>query len=203
MVWTTLLHGQCGEGSLYVDTRGKVTCSVCGEDDVPTMREITAAVQPDEILQVCPNGLLQAAARYALQEVTPHAWHAAASAAREGLRHADALSALPVLEEMETMRHAGEVVCVISADGASGYIVVRESNGARDLRQVFSAVPGRGDLLVSDAVRRAGADTLDCFDGYLPTLYARHGFRETRRETNWTPGGPDVVYMARVPATVR
>lgn len=61
---------------------------------------------------------------------------------------------------------------------------------------VFSLVRGRGDALVAGAVAH-GARHLDCFDGYLPTLYARHGFAESHRESNWTPGGPDVVYMTR------
>jgi hypothetical protein len=61
-------------------------------------------------------------------------------------------------------------------------------------------VRGRGDALVSDAIAR-GAKHLNCFDGYLPTLYARHGFVEVRREPNWTEGGPDIVYMAPEPVT--
>lgn len=64
-----------------------------------------------------------------------------------------------------------------------------------DLIAVFSTVKGRGDYLVQAAIARA-AITLDCFDGFLPSFYARHGFRETSRESNWTAGGPDVVYMA-------
>ena len=55
--------------------------------------------------------------------------------------------------------------------------------------------PGYGSRLVSDALDN-GAEVLDCFDGFLPEFYARHGFVETSREPNWTPGAPDVVYMA-------
>jgi len=29
----------------------------------------------------------------------------------------------------------------------------------------------------------------------LPGFYARFGFVEVRRESNWTPGKEDVVYM--------
>ena len=64
-----------------------------------------------------------------------------------------------------------------------------------ELCGVFSTVKGRGDAIMRDALT-AGAVRLDCFDGYLPGFYARHGFRETHREENWTPGGPDVVYMS-------
>jgi hypothetical protein len=55
--------------------------------------------------------------------------------------------------------------------------------------------PGYGSRLVADALHN-GAEVLDCFDGFLPEFYARHGFVEVTREPNWTPGGPDVVYMA-------
>lgn len=51
-------------------------------------------------------------------------------------------------------------------------------------------------------LRRAmgeGARKLDCFDGFLPAYYAKHGWREVRRESNWTEGGPDVVYMEYTP----
>lgn len=81
----------------------------------------------------------------------------------------------------------------LSLDGRSGYAVRYDG----ELIYVFSTVKGRGDALVADAVRVCRANRLDCFDGYLPTLYGRHGFTETRREPNWTPGGPDVVYMSR------
>lgn len=60
---------------------------------------------------------------------------------------------------------------------------------------VFSTVKGRGDEIVRSAIE-AGAVYLDCFDGHLPTLYARHGFVEVARVPNWNPEGPDVVYMS-------
>lgn len=82
--------------------------------------------------------------------------------------------------------------CHTARSGLSGFAVTPDA----ELIGVFSAVRGRGDDIVRAAIA-AGATHLDCFDGYLPALYARHGFVETRREPNWTPGGPDVVYMAR------
>ncbi|MDH6462074.1 hypothetical protein M2302_002249 [Micromonospora sp. A200] len=81
----------------------------------------------------------------------------------------------------------------LAEDGHSGYGITPDG----DVIGVFSTVKGRGDLLVTSAIA-AGGVTLDCFDGYLPTLYARHGFRETGRVPNYTPGKPDVVFMARV-----
>lgn len=80
----------------------------------------------------------------------------------------------------------------VTADGLSGFAVKADG----ELVGVFSRVKGRGDALVAAAVA-AGASFLDCFDGYLPGFYARHGFRETGRAANWTPGQPDVVFMSR------
>lgn len=79
---------------------------------------------------------------------------------------------------------------VLSEDGLSGYGVTM----AGTLIGLFSRVKGRGDELVTNA-KGDGAKLLDCFDGYLTTLYARHGFTEYDRKPNWQAGAPDVVYM--------
>jgi hypothetical protein len=78
----------------------------------------------------------------------------------------------------------------LSADGKSGYAIKPDG----DLVSVFSTQKGRGDTIVQEDIKN-GAVKLDAFDGYLPTLYKKHGFEELKREKNWTPGGPDVVYM--------
>lgn len=82
--------------------------------------------------------------------------------------------------------------CYLTPDRAAGYTI----NPAGDLQSVFNTSPikGLGATLITEAIIR-GAVTLDCFDGFLPGFYARHGFIETRREANWVPGGPDVIYM--------
>lgn len=79
----------------------------------------------------------------------------------------------------------------LATDWLSGYAIRADG----DLTNVWSVERGRGAELLDDALRN-GAETLDCFDGYLPRLYARHGFVEYAREPNWTPGEPDVVFMA-------
>jgi hypothetical protein len=71
--------------------------------------------------------------------------------------------------------------CVVRPDG--------------ELTNVFSTIRGMGDRIVRFAIEH-GAVYLDCFDGYLPTFYARHGFVTVATVPNWTPGGPDVVYMS-------
>lgn len=79
----------------------------------------------------------------------------------------------------------------VAARGMAGFVIRADG----DLTNVFSTSRGQGDRLMAAALE-AGAETLDCFDGYLPTFYARHGFVIYAREANWTPGGPDVVFMA-------
>lgn len=81
----------------------------------------------------------------------------------------------------------------VTSDGVeyAGFVIRPDG----DLTNVFSTARGMGAAIVERAIEH-GAETLDCFDGYLPSLYARHGFVEYAREPNWTPGGPDVVFMA-------
>ena len=83
-------------------------------------------------------------------------------------------------------------IYALAADERSGYAVRPDG----ELVLVWSLERGRGDVMVSGAVHD-GATRLDCFDGYLPRLYSRHGFVETERVANWTPGQPDVVFMSR------
>jgi len=44
--------------------------------------------------------------------------------------------------------------------------------------------------------KKVGGSKLDFFDSpHLKGLYEKHGFKEHKRDPNWTPGGPDVVHM--------
>lgn len=79
----------------------------------------------------------------------------------------------------------------LADDGSAGYAL--HSSG--EINHVFSFVKGHGAHAVRDAVRRGGKH-LTAFDGILPSYYKKFGFIETGREANWTPGGPDVVFMA-------
>lgn len=95
-------------------------------------------------------------------------------------------SALTPVDEMNP-----DYTYYLSYTGKSGF-GLSESG---DLVSVFS-VEGAGADTVQEAIKR-GACTLDCFDGFLPEFYKRFGFYVTAREPNWTPGGPDVIFMAR------
>lgn len=84
-----------------------------------------------------------------------------------------------------------DLTTYLHTDKRSGFAV----SATGELVGVFSTVRGRGEEILASAIG-AGANHLDCFDGFLPNLYSRFGFTETSREANWTAGGPDVVYMA-------
>lgn len=84
----------------------------------------------------------------------------------------------------------------MTADRRAGYGIA----GNGELKYVFSTTPGMGNAIVTDAVAN-GADNLNCFEGHLTDLYARHGFVETHRLDNWDPAGPAVVFMRRLPAS--
>lgn len=79
----------------------------------------------------------------------------------------------------------------LAEDWLSGYVVRADG----ELTNVWSVERGRGDDLMTSALAN-GAVYLDCFDGYLSEFYARHGFVGLKRVPNWTPGEPDVIYMA-------
>lgn len=81
----------------------------------------------------------------------------------------------------------------IATRGISGYAVRADG----ELVFVFSvsSAGGNGARIVTSAIEN-GATHLDCFDGYLVNLYSRHGFQRVTSLDNWTPGGPDVVFMA-------
>ncbi len=80
----------------------------------------------------------------------------------------------------------------LSEDKQSGCIIAPDG----DLGNVFSLNHHGRDVVEFAIVN--GAKKLDCFDdGKLPKFYSEFGFKEYKREKNWTPGEPDVVYMHR------
>lgn len=61
------------------------------------------------------------------------------------------------------------------------------------------AWPGTWGVWLLHRAMGEGATRLNCFDGFLPEYYAKHGWREVRREPNYEAGGPDVIYMEYAP----
>lgn len=101
-----------------------------------------------------------------------------------------ALQKHPNIASIDSDRDYNGKRTFLSPDGKAGYAL----HHSGELNHVFSMQPGLGAHAVQDSLTR-GASHLSCFDGKLPEYYKRFGFQEQRREKNWTPGGPDVVYM--------
>lgn len=137
----------------------------------------------------CPPALLQAVitAQVAFDEVYPATFKAALDAA---LRSDKVRASLGDFDEVV------DPVCYLSPDGWTGFVIDQDSD---TLNLLFNIGPrGRGAGAVQRAVLE-GARQLDCFDGFLPSFYAKYGWKEAHREANWTPGEPDVVFMEVTP----
>lgn len=104
-------------------------------------------------------------------------------------KNANAKAACTPLREVDT-RWTRCFLSYVNGQAACGYAI----KDTGELCYVHALIRGCGDALVQDAITN-GAKRLDCFDGYLVSLYARHGFVETGRVPNYTKGDPDVVYM--------
>lgn len=89
--------------------------------------------------------------------------------------------------------------------GKAGYAIKNGSELVNLFNNGGEATKGAGPWLVIHAIEN-GARHGDHFDGFLTGFYQKLGFTQVRREANWTPGGPDVVYMRFTggdPRTVR
>lgn len=96
-----------------------------------------------------------------------------------------------IAENCATLDNTSHCVPYMSNEYLSGFAIHKPT---KEIRYLHSVVRGRGDMLVTEAIKRGGA-WLTCFDGYLKTLYERHGFKVAKREPNWTAGKPDVLTM--------
>lgn len=80
----------------------------------------------------------------------------------------------------------------LAEDSLSGFAIGHSG----ELVGVFSRVKGRGETLMVHAIYR-GAELLECFEGFLPKFYEKHGFIEIASLPNWAGAHlPRVVYMA-------
>lgn len=115
----------------------------------------------------------------------------AVSHALQRYRGAQGKSYTPVMAGRFYQQHVH--LRLIKADNVviGGFAVIEG-----ELKGLWCLRPGCGDWIMREAVS-LGADRLDCFDGYLPEFYAKHGFREVLREKNHEKHGPDVVWMRR------
>lgn len=125
----------------------------------------------------------QAAAEGRVYAASPDAFKAALQANKR----ADTLSDYST-EELRGMK------LFMLEGGKAGYAI----KGGSELVNLFNNggedTKGAGPWLVLHAIEH-GARHGDHFDGFLTGFYQNLGFSQVRREANWTPGGPDVIYM--------
>lgn len=100
---------------------------------------------------------------------------------------ADTLSDYPV-EELSRFQ------LYLLKGGQAGYAIKPDGEFVNLFNSGGAATKGAGPWLVIHAIER-GATHGDHFDGFLTGFYRNLGWKETKREKNWTPGGPDVVFM--------
>ncbi len=89
--------------------------------------------------------------------------------------------------------------------GIKTYLTANKTAGVAlngdEIINLFSLQSGEGKKALIAAIEKGGR-RLDCFDkrsgeNYgLPDYYKKFGFKEVKREKNWTIGEPDIVYMS-------
>jgi len=119
-------------------------------------------------------------------------FHAALSQSRNADKRIEQYTHLYTPEEYAQMK------TFLAPDKKSGFSV----KGDGDIVSAFNAERGGGRLRsIMETAKAHGGKKLDAFDKRageakgLPDLYSQYGFKETKREKNWVPGEPDVVYM--------
>lgn len=78
--------------------------------------------------------------------------------------------------------------------GQAGYALKPDGEFVNLFNSGGAATKGAGPWLVLHAIEK-GATHGDHFDGFLTGFYKKLGWAVTKREANWTPGGPDVIFM--------
>ena len=124
----------------------------------------------------------QAAAEGRMRDATPAEFKAAIGKSK----HPDSLS--------EYSESALAKMRLRLVDGHDAGYAIKNGDELVNLFNADANAKGAGPWLVVDAIEQ-GARRGDHFDGYLTGFYRNLGFTETRREPNWTAGGPDVIYM--------
>ncbi|MFC1659467.1 hypothetical protein ACFL0U_02780 [Pseudomonadota bacterium] len=83
--------------------------------------------------------------------------------------------------------------CYLAIDCRFGFCVHKDT---KELCNVFSIEKRRGDEMLQYAKQYYSELSLNCFDiEKVIGFYQRNGFVEKRREDNYDPSGPDVVFL--------
>lgn len=94
-----------------------------------------------------------------------------------------------------SLEDLGQMRLFLLKGGKAGYALKKDG----EFVNLFNNGPkeetgGAGPWLVLHAIEQ-GATHGDHFDGFLTGFYKTLGWKQVRREPNWTPGGPDVIFM--------
>lgn len=91
---------------------------------------------------------------------------------------------------IDSDRHYDNSRTFLSDHGTSGYTIAPDG----EIKYVFSTEKGHGALATQHAIAQGGTHA-NTFRSPVSNMLARQGFVEFHNEPNWTPGGPDVVWM--------
>jgi len=124
-----------------------------------------------------------------IKEVDPHEFESIKSKVPQNMRH--------FLSDYtpEQMKQKG-IKTYLTTNKMAGVALNKD-----EIINLFSLQNGEGKKALIAAIENGGR-RLDCFDkrsneNYgLPDYYKKFGFKEVKREKNWTIGEPDVVYMS-------
>jgi hypothetical protein len=137
-----------------------------------------------------PEGVLTAgeidAARGRIAPATPEAFKAGITSLKGRARK--------TMVSDYSVEELGQMKLFLLKGGKAGYAIKNGDELVNLFNAGGKATHLAGQWLVLHAIEQ-GARRLDCFDSGLPEFYAKFGFKEVRREKNWTPGEPDVVFM--------
>jgi hypothetical protein len=168
----------------------------------------TNLVPPAKVAKIAAMGALMGKAAKGVKVAS--AADEAAKAAHAMTKHEDFYNALKQARGMDTRineythlynpEEYAQMKTFLAPDKMSGFAVKPDG----DIVSAFNAVKGGGRLDdIMKVAMQHGGRKLDAFDKKpgevkgLPDLYSKYGFKEVKREPNWTPGGPDVVFMER------
>jgi hypothetical protein len=105
-------------------------------------------------------------------------------------QHFDAAVSKVPQGHIDQDRHYEGARTFLSHRGTSGYAIAH--NG--EIKYVFSTEKGHGAHALNHALQQGGTH-LNTFEGPVAQRFRSLGFKDFKREANWTPGGPDVVWL--------
>ena len=117
----------------------------------------------------------------------------------------EAVSKNPHGAFVEVKEDYADYECYLGPDGLYGMAIAKDGDIVSVFKNPVSQEKGIADVII-ELAKQKGGKKLDCFDGFLPKLYSKFGFKEKARMSwddqyapkNWNyerDGKPDVVMM--------